>query len=449
MEGTLSPLKGSEAAPEGPGRLRSASRHNFVLGVLNGIFFNIASSLISTSLVLPGLIRSLGGGNLLVGILPTIEQGGWLLPQLLVGARLQGWPRKMPLYRSTALLRALFFAGFSLAVALAGRLPPRWVLGAFFAFYTLYNLGAGVAGIPFQEVVAKTVPPERRGTFFGLRLFGGGAVTFLGVSWVVRTVLSEGSRWAFPQNYAFLFGLAFCFALGGLGTFSAIAEPPSTELGEEGSLGMQLRRVPVIYREHRAVRRFLFYKVFSRLAQLADPFYIVYAVEVLGAPSAVIGEYMAVVSGVQLLSYLLWSRLSDRRGNRLLLRWGSGLAMLAPPLSLVLPLLGRALGLPPHGRAYLFAPVFVLSALGNAALNIALGGYILEILPERERPAGLGLVNTATGVVSLLMILGGGLADLVGYPPLFAVAALTSTTAFALSLPLVEPRPVQGNRRYA
>lgn len=423
------------------------SRRNFALGVLNGILFNIASSLISTGLVLPGLIRALGGGNLLVGILPTIEQGGWLLPQLLVGARLQSWPRKLPLYRWTAILRVVFFAGFSAAVALAGRFPPGWVLAAFFACYTLYNLGAGVAGIPFQEVVAKTVPPERRGTFFGLRLFGGGAVTLLGVSWVVRTVLSEGSRWAFPENYALLFGLAFCFALGGLGTFSAIAEPASGETGEAGSFAMQLRRVPAIFREQGALRRFLFYKVFARLAQLADPFYIVYAVEELGAPSAVIGEYMAVVSGVQLLSYLVWSRLSDRRGNRLLLRWGSGLAMLAPPLSLLLPPLGRALGLTAHALAYFFAPVFVLSAVGNAALNIALGAYILEILPERERPAGLGLVNTATGFASLLMILGGGLADLMGYVPLFFLAVLTSATAFVLSLPLVEPRPGPAYRR--
>jgi len=435
-----SPSTLPEEAPASRSRFSPAFRRNFTLGVLNGILFNISDSLISTNLVLPGLIRLLGGGNVLVATLPAIDVGGWLLPQLLVGAKVQGRPRQLPTYQVSAVLRSVFFAGLVVAIALVGRIAPGVALAAFFLLYSLYGLGAGIAGVPFQEVVAKTIPPDRRGAYFGLRQIGGGVFTLAVVSWVVRMVLQEGSRLSFPHNYALLFGLAFLFAMAGLVSFGLVVEPAAPEAGVAGSLVAQLRRLPAMWREQPDLRKFLVYKVFSRLAQVAEPFYVVYAVEVLGAPAALIGDYLAAITVVQLASYLVWSRLSDRQGNRLLLRWGSGLAAVAPPLALFLPLLGQGLGLGVRANAYLFGLVFVLSGLGNASLSIGIGNYVLEALPGRDRPAGLGLINTITGVVSVLMILGGSLADVVGYRPLFWVAVATGIGSFLLSLPLLEPR---------
>lgn len=424
-----------------PEALPPAFRRNFVLGVVNGILFNASAAFISTTLVLPGLIvECLGGGNVLVGALAAIDQGGWLLPQLLVGARTQGRPRHLPIYRAAALIRALCFGGLVAVVALAGRLSHTATLALFFTFYIAYSLGAGVAGVPFQEVVARTIPPERRGAYFGLRAFGGGLLTLLVVSPAVGLVLAAGSPWGFPTNYTILFIAACVLALAGLATFSLVVERPAQQLGRTGSLATQLRAVPELWRTQPPLRRFLFYKVLSRLGAIAEPFYIVYAARVLGTPAALVGEYMAAITVVQLLSYLVWSRLSDRRGNRLLLRWGSGLAALAPPLALALPCLGNILGLSPAAGAYLFGLVFITSGLGNAGLGIGLGNYILELLPEGARPAGLGLVNTVTGMIGLLTILGGTLADLLGYAALFLAAAVLALGSFLMSLPLVEPR---------
>jgi len=409
--------------------------------VINGILFNVSAALISTNLVLPRLIGEyLGGGNVLVGAAAAIDQGGWLLPQLLVGARTQGRARHLPVYWAAAVARALCFGGLVVAVALAGQLAPPITLALFFAFYTAYSLGAGFAGVAFQEVVAKTIPPERRGAFFGLRAFGGGLLTLLAVSPAVSFVLGAGSRWGFPTNYAILFAAAWVLALAGLVSFGLVVERPAQQLGRTGSLVVQLRAVPELWRTQPDLRRFLFYKALWRLGAIAEPFYIVYAGQSFNMPAALVGEYMAAITVVQLVSYLVWSRLSDRRGNRLLLRWGSGLAALAPPLALVLPYLGNLLGLSATTSAYLFGLVFVISGLGNAGLGIGMGNYILELLPEGDRPAGLGLVNTVTGLIGLLTILGGTLADFLGYTTLFLIAATLALGSFVMSLPLVEPR---------
>ncbi len=417
-----------------------AFRRNFILGVLNGIFFNISSSLVSSTLVLPGLVQALGGGDVLVGLLPALEQGGWLLPQLLVGARIQDRPRKLPVYQATAVLRGAFFGAMVVVVGLSGPIPPALVLALLILFYGLYSISAGLAGIPFQEVVAKTIPPQRRGTFFGLREFGGGLLTLLLVSPLLKMVLQENGPYPFPQNYALLLGLALFGALLGLLFFSLLVEPPSSRVGHSGTLMEQLRRLPMLWRKHPHLRRFLAYRVMARLGLVAEPFYIVYAGKALGVPAGFIGDYMAAITAMRLASYLVWSRLSDRRGNRLLLRWGAGLLTLTPMMALLLPFLGEVLALSLSVRIYLFALVFALSGLGNAAQGIGIGSYVLELLPEPERPASLGLVNTIAGLLSLLTILGGGLAAALGYEVLFLVAATLAVGSFLISWFLVEPR---------
>lgn len=430
---------GSDPAPSATAPW-PAFRRNFTLGVLNGILFIAANNLVSPTLVLPGLVRWLGGGNVLVGLLPALDQGGWLLPQLLVGARIQGWRDKLPAYRSSALLRGILFGLLLTVVALAGRMRAGLVLTVFLALYALYTLSAGLAGVPFQEVVAKAIPPQRRGTFFGLRYIGGGLLSLFVVSPLVGVVLAENSRWRFPHNYLLLFALAYGGVLLGLVTFSLVREPPSGELGPAGSLIAQLRLLPSLWRANPTLRRFLLFRLLSRLALIAEPFYVVYAVEELGGPPQVIGGYLAAINGVQIVSYLGWGWLSDRRGNRLLLRLGMGLVVAAPLLALLLPALGGRWGLAVQHSAALFGGVFVLSSLGNTVLGMGSLNYLLEALPERDRPSSLGLVNTIVGLAGMLVIFGGGLADLVGYAALFLLAAGLGLGGILLSWLLPEPR---------
>ena len=63
-------------------------RRNYRLGVINGVLFALGDSLSSAGLVLALLVRQLGGSLALVGLLPALQIGDFLLPQMLVGGRL-------------------------------------------------------------------------------------------------------------------------------------------------------------------------------------------------------------------------------------------------------------------------------------------------------------------------------------------------------------------------
>ncbi len=404
--------------------------------MVNGVLFNMSASFISLSLVMPGLISEWGGSNLLVGTLAALDQGGWLLPQLLVGAGVQHRRQKLPVYRASAILRGALFVGMVALVALSGHLSYPLALAGLVVLYGLYSLAAGWAAVPFQEVVAKAIPPTRRGRFFSLRQLGGGIGTILLVSPVVGVLLTADGPLPFPLNYALLFGLACAGAIGGLLCFCLVREPPSAATRPAGTLRDQLRLLPTLWRGQAHLPRFVAYRVLSRLAAIAAPFYILYAHDALGVSKSMVGDYTAIISAGLLLSNLLWGRFSDRRGNRLLLRLGAAMAAAAPLVALGLP----ALGLPGPVGAYAFAAVFVLAGLGDACMGIGVSSYMLELLPERDRPAGLGLINTITGGASLLTIAGGTLADLLGYPALFLLAAALSLGSLAVSWFLVEPR---------
>src|SRR5947208_17191230 len=91
-------------------------RRNYRLGVINGVLFALGDSLSSAGLVLALLVRQLGGSLALVGLLPALQIGGFLLPQMLVGGRLQAMPYKLPLYRRAAVARMSAFGALLLAI---------------------------------------------------------------------------------------------------------------------------------------------------------------------------------------------------------------------------------------------------------------------------------------------------------------------------------------------
>jgi len=137
-------------------------RRNYRLGVINGVLFALGDSLSSAGLVLALLVRQLGGSLALVGLLPALQIGGFLLPQLLVGGRLQAMPYKLPLYRRAAVARMLAFSAMLLAIFAAGSLPPTTSLWLIIICYSIFNFGGGTSTSVFQESITAPSPAQYR-----------------------------------------------------------------------------------------------------------------------------------------------------------------------------------------------------------------------------------------------------------------------------------------------
>lgn len=437
LQGRLARLRAETASGLAPEAARHAT-YNFRLGVINGISFTLVEALIAPTIVLAWFVSRLGAPNVLVGLLPAILAGGWFLPQLLVASRVQGRPYMLPYYKTIGIVRAITMLVLAVVTVLLAD-EPVLLLPAFFLIYIVYSLCAGVSGIPWLEIVGKVISPRRRGSFFGLRNFWGGVLALLAAG-PIAAILSEQLWWlGFPYNFAFLFAATAVTVGVGVWSWSSMREPAAAPGVPPGSVRAIIRRGRAALRTDRDFRAFLIIRVLMALATIADPFYVVYAKDVLGAPASSVGLYLGALSLSALLSNFVWSPLSDRANNRTLLKL-TVLAMGSVPLcALVVTSLAGLLD-----NTFLFsafAAVFVLSGLALGASRIVNQNMLLTIAPPDERATYIGFLNTVLGLVIFVPVFGGLLVDSFGFEPIFIASLGLTLVALIATFQMSRARP--------
>jgi len=227
---------------------------NFWLGVASGIAYHVYTVVLNPSLVMTWFVSQLTESNLLISLLMPIEYGSWYFLQLLLTGYVQRQRRLLPLYRAMGAVRLLALALMSALVFLLDL--PALLLGVFFALYVTHAVAAGVAGLPYLDIIAKTVPPTRRGMYFGWRQFFGGALG-LGAGAAVRGILNPASSFSFPDNFALVFALGLGVTAAMVGTFSLIKEPEGKVDARQLSLRERLRGAVRLAVEDRSYGRYL------------------------------------------------------------------------------------------------------------------------------------------------------------------------------------------------
>ena len=387
--------------------------------------------------MLAWFVSQLTDRNFLIGLLNPIRLGGWFLPQFLVSGYLQRRERKLPLYSSVAVFRCLSWALLALVLFLVEE--RGLLLALFFPLFTLNSLGAGVAGLSFMDVVGKAIPARRRGSFFGYRNLLGGLLA-LGGSLVVRYVLDERRGWPFPDNYALLFSLSFLSLSLALTLFSLVVEPVEPVKRGQVSVIGQSRWALRALRQDANYRRFLLARLALVMADMAIPFYVVYAKRVFGVEQGMVGVFLTGAAVAGILSNLVWGPLNDRQGSRLVFLLSTSVGMMTPVLGLLaLPLtrwLSRGGGLP----SLVFLAIFALAKFYQMGGIIARLNYVLDIAPSQDRALYVGFANTAFGLALLASTVGGVIVDVAGFQALFAISLACYAFALALACKLEEPR---------
>ena len=122
---------------------------------------------------------------------------------------------------------------------------------------------------------------------------------------------------------------------------------------------------------------------------------------------------------------------------------GSGLTAL---LALGLVALMTVLPAEASWLPYLAFPLFILDGAMRPAQMLVGSNFLLELVPEIDRPLYLGLSSTLTGVAILLSGFGGLLVDLAGFVALFGVSLVLYGIGFVLAGGLPEPRDLGGQQ---
>lgn len=413
-------------------------RKNYLKGVFNGAVFSLGEAASNPGLVLTLLVRQLGGSFFLISLLPVIQNIGYLLPQLIVGGRVQALPYKMPTYRRFAVIRILAMVAVVVSCFYATQYDHTLALIAIVCSSALFYFGGGVTTLSFQDVVAKIVPANARGRFFGTRQLFGGLLAFLIGGPLVRWLLSDSSPFTFPHNFAIISLFSLCCYAMAMAVFATVVEPKAPQVVPALPLRDALRAAPQMLRDNPLYRRFIWARLCLLIGRLAEPFYIIYITEQLHLPKSTSGSLIAAGAVAAALSNMVWGRLGDRRGMQWLLSFTGTLSILPPLMMMVAPLMI------PFGTYVVLMWILLISLLvGMSSDGTGIAGmtFLLEVAPPEQRPLYMGLANTLLGIGAIVPIIGGLLINSVGYTGTYLIAAIACGVGAFIARQLHALRP--------
>jgi len=429
-----------EARSSANGAGHRHTRWNFIVIVLDASFFGAGLAFLDPVAVLPVLIERLSGSEVIVGLMSALQRAGWIVPQLLGASIVLHRPRKKPFVVYPCLLGRLPFLALAIFFCMPGaRADLQMLLLLLIVAFAFFFFTDGLIGVPWHDIIARTIPSGLRGRFFGSIQFLGG-IFAIGAGAAVRRVLADETI-PFPQNYGRLFILLFiCMTIS---TFflALIREPRPFTVGERHSLPQIIRAIPATFRRSPLLLRVIIAQNICGIAGLALPFYAVYANVRLGLPPHTGGLFIwaAIVGSV--FASVIWAYLNDRRGCTRVIRGVAYLVIAVPLSALLLPHLVRALGVQ-SAMAYIYAVVFLLNGATWGGMWMGFTNYVLELAPDDVRPLFLGLNSTLAAPTILMPLLGGLLLGVISYEHLFALVVAAGVLAVIYTRRLPMPRPL-------
>ena len=177
-------------------------RRTFRLLSMDVIFYLCGLAFIDSSTVLPAFLATLTKSSLVIGCLIAIRSAGVFIPQLWTAHYLRERRRHKSFLMKDAAISRIAITVFAIVLFLAGPHDKTLMLIAFIVMYTAFWISEGVAGVPWTDLVAKSIPERLRGRLFGFTQFGGGLLALLAGVLISRILSPKGP--AYPINYAIL-----------------------------------------------------------------------------------------------------------------------------------------------------------------------------------------------------------------------------------------------------
>jgi MFS family permease len=380
-------------------------RHNIVVNVMDGAFFGFAVGFASFVTIIPLFVSSMTESAILIGLIPAIHAVGWQFPQLFIANRVSRLRRFKPMVMWNTIQERLPFLGLAAVAWWLPSLDKNIALTLTFLLLIWQGLGAGFTANPWQNMIAKIIPSDIRGTFFGAQAAAANLLASL--SAVLAGLILD--RVEHPQDYVYCFLLA-CLNLAIGYLFLGATREQERSYSAPAIEGHSFwRQLPYLVRKEPGFLSFLVMRSLLSFATLAFAFYTVYAVRFHHISEISIGVMTGVLLGTQIIANPVMGWLGDRLGHRTVIEAGviaciasAGIAWLAP-------------------HPNWFYLVFILTGIGNVAVWTIGMAMALEFGNEAERPAFIGLANTLVAPSTILApFMGGWLADIAGYPATFA-----------------------------
>lgn len=416
-------------------------RHNAIINTLDISFFFMADSFWSINTIMPVFAATMTDSPFIIGLIPAIVNAGWFLPQMFLAKRISNMPQIVPYARKMAVLERI---PYLLLVVLALLLPligNQMGLAVLIILMIWRGLSGGMAGLPWQEMMARVIPLTHRARFFGFsRMVGqgfgvaGAAILGLILAWL-----------KYPYNYAMGFGLAVIIQwisyafyrqnrdpeidpedslLAGQAAEEQILPQPEPETkAKSGSKSNVLANAGEILRKDGNFRLYILARALSFIGNMGTAFIAVYAIRAFSLNDEQAAIFTALIFASGIVGYALWGAIGDRIGPKKIV----ALSFVAWALALAIAILTKTI--------WIYYLVFVFFGIYSAGIGVGDSMLIMELSDEKLRPTYLGMARTLTGAFFLVApVLAGWLVNSYGYITMFVVALVFTVLSTVLML---------------
>jgi len=350
-------------------------RRNYSAFLGEATLFGVGLVFASTTTVLPDFVSRLTGSAVFVGLIVSLSEGAWRLPQLIFANLLTNKHPKKPW-----LTRA----------GMVGR--PSYLLYAI-------ALGLGLSRLPT-------------------------------LGYLIARLLAENGP-SFPFNYVVIFALSGCSLLLSLASWTFVAEPDEPVEEKRVLWRQYLRQLGDILRHNSAFRRLLVVRLLAGFDGLALGLYVLFGLKELGLSAVSLGLFTAVQTVGGILAGLGFGALSERVGNHRVIQVATAMSLTAPLVALGFRLTGFTNG---TVGSVIYAWIFLAIGVFLNANFIGFSNYAVELAPPGQRGTYIGLFNTVSGLIVVWPVIGGWLLERTSYLVLFALTAGLLFVAFLSSL---------------
>jgi MFS family permease len=402
-------------------------KYNITVNLFDGAFFGLGWGFGSVGTIVTLFVSRLTHSAILIGLIPAIHAVGWQLPQLFMANSVARLRRYKPMVMLMTIHERLPYLGLALVALFMTILGKQATLILTFIMLIWQGLGAGFTANAWQSMIAKIIPSDWRGTFFGTQ--AALANVLMSASAIAAGFILEKVH--DPLNFTTCFLLAVVGMVISYIFMGSTREPMDYEKAIPERQSSPWKGGLELLRQDRNFSAFLLVRMLGQFATMGFAFYIVYGLTRFAMSDLTAGLMTAAVTITQTLANALMGWLGDRLGHRAMLIAGS----VAITLSSLL-----AWGAPSLNWMYL---VFILSGLANVAYWTIGMAITTEFGNEETRPTYIGLSNTLVAPFTIIApLLGGWIADAAGFQTTFMISAVGGLVVAALLFWLVrDPRP--------